>query len=212
MPATSCCTTTEKFDIITSDPIHPWVKGSATLYSKEYFELVKRHLNPGGIVTQWVPLYESDAARGEERDRHLLRGLSRRHHLGQRRSRAAATTWSCWARTRRRRSTSTRSTRGCIRPHTSGWRSRWPMSACTRRSICSGSTPGGRRTSHRGCRMPRSTATTTCGFSTWPGMALNVHDRLGIFKAIVSYRHFPADLFVGSPERVRELAAAIQKH
>ena len=53
-------TTNEKFDIITSDPIHPWVKGSATLYSKEYFELVKRHLNPGGIVTQWVPLYESD--------------------------------------------------------------------------------------------------------------------------------------------------------
>jgi spermidine synthase len=53
-------TTNEKFDIITSDPIHPWVKGSATLYSKEYFELVKQHLNPGGIVTQWVPLYESD--------------------------------------------------------------------------------------------------------------------------------------------------------
>ena len=53
-------TTPEKFDIITSDPIHPWVKGSATLYSKEYFELVKEHLKPGGIVTQWVPLYESD--------------------------------------------------------------------------------------------------------------------------------------------------------
>jgi spermidine synthase len=53
-------TTREKFDVITSDPIHPWVKGSATLYSKEYFELVKRHLNPGGIVTQWVPLYETD--------------------------------------------------------------------------------------------------------------------------------------------------------
>ncbi|HWC99643.1 MAG TPA: fused MFS/spermidine synthase [Candidatus Sulfopaludibacter sp.] len=52
-------TTQEKFDIITSDPIHPWVKGSATLYSKEYFELVKQHLNPGGVVTQWVPLYES---------------------------------------------------------------------------------------------------------------------------------------------------------
>ena len=53
-------TSRDRFDIITSDPIHPWVKGSATLYSKEYFELVKRHLNPGGIVTQWVPLYESD--------------------------------------------------------------------------------------------------------------------------------------------------------
>jgi len=53
-------TTTEKFDIITSDPIHPWVKGIAPLYSTEYFELVKKHLNPGGFVTQWVPLYESN--------------------------------------------------------------------------------------------------------------------------------------------------------
>jgi spermidine synthase len=54
-------TTREKFDIITSDPIHPWVKGTATLYSAEYFELCRRHLNPGGVVTQWVPLYESDS-------------------------------------------------------------------------------------------------------------------------------------------------------
>jgi spermidine synthase len=55
-------TTQEKFDIITSDPIHPWVKGSATLYSKEYFEMCKRRLNPGGLITQWVPLYESNLA------------------------------------------------------------------------------------------------------------------------------------------------------
>jgi len=54
-------TSPDKFDIITSDPIHPWVKGAATLYTKEYFERVKNHLNPGGIVTQWVPLYESNA-------------------------------------------------------------------------------------------------------------------------------------------------------
>lgn len=53
-------TTKEKFDVITSDPIHPWVKGAATLYTKEYFEMVKRRLNPGGVVTQWVPLYESN--------------------------------------------------------------------------------------------------------------------------------------------------------
>ena len=60
-------TSPEKFDIITSDPIHPWVKGMATLYTTEYFEMCKRHLNPGGIVTQWVPLYESsvDAVKSE---------------------------------------------------------------------------------------------------------------------------------------------------
>jgi spermidine synthase len=55
-------TTRETFDIITSDPIHPWIKGAATRYTVEYFELVKRRLNPGGVVTQWVPLYESTPA------------------------------------------------------------------------------------------------------------------------------------------------------
>jgi spermidine synthase len=52
--------TRDRFDIITSDPIHPWVKGSAALYTEEYFSVVKDHLNPGGFVTQWVPLYESN--------------------------------------------------------------------------------------------------------------------------------------------------------
>lgn len=55
-------TTDEKFDVITTDPIHPWVKGTSTLYSKEYYELVKAHLNPGGVVAQWLPIYDSDAA------------------------------------------------------------------------------------------------------------------------------------------------------
>ena len=53
-------TTPEKFDLITTDPIHPWVKGTSALYSKEYFELVRSHLNPGGVAAQWLPLYESD--------------------------------------------------------------------------------------------------------------------------------------------------------
>jgi spermidine synthase len=52
-------TTHGQFDIITSDPIHPWVKGSAELYTREYFELVKKHLKPGGFATQWAPLYGS---------------------------------------------------------------------------------------------------------------------------------------------------------
>ena len=53
-------TTTEKFDIIASDPLDVFAKGTAALYSTEYFEAVKRRLNPGGIFTLYVPLYESD--------------------------------------------------------------------------------------------------------------------------------------------------------
>jgi spermidine synthase len=54
--------TKEKFDIITSDTIDPWVKGTAGLYTKEYFELCKEHLNPGGVIAQWLPLYVTNSA------------------------------------------------------------------------------------------------------------------------------------------------------
>jgi spermidine synthase len=53
-------TTDEKYDAITSDPLDPWVKGAATLYTQEFWELAKRHLNPGGVVTVFVQLYESN--------------------------------------------------------------------------------------------------------------------------------------------------------
>ena len=53
-------TTKEKFDAVTSDPLDPWVKGAAMLYTREFFELVKQHLNPGGAVTLFVQLYESN--------------------------------------------------------------------------------------------------------------------------------------------------------
>jgi spermidine synthase len=55
-------TTQETFDAITSDPFDPWVKGAATLYTAEFFELAKRRLNPGGVVTVFVQLYESGLA------------------------------------------------------------------------------------------------------------------------------------------------------
>jgi spermidine synthase len=55
-------TTSEKFDAITSDPLDPWVKGAAMLYTKEFFETVKDHLKPGGAVTLFVQLYESNTA------------------------------------------------------------------------------------------------------------------------------------------------------
>jgi spermidine synthase len=52
-------TTSETFDAVTSDPLDPWVKGAAMLYTQEFFELVKRRLTPGGAVTLFVQLYES---------------------------------------------------------------------------------------------------------------------------------------------------------
>lgn len=53
-------TTKDKYDVIASDPLDVFVKGTAAIYSKEYFDSVKAHLNPGGKFTLYVPLYESD--------------------------------------------------------------------------------------------------------------------------------------------------------
>jgi spermidine synthase len=50
----------KKFDIITSDPIDPWVKGCAALNTLEYYQMCKDHLKPGGVMSLWMPLYESD--------------------------------------------------------------------------------------------------------------------------------------------------------
>ena len=55
-------TSKEKFDAITSDPLDPWVKGAAMLYTREFFDAARQHLNPGGVVTLFVQLYESNTA------------------------------------------------------------------------------------------------------------------------------------------------------
>jgi spermidine synthase len=52
-------TTREKFDGITVDPLDPWVKGAAALYTREFWELCKSRLNPGGVVTVFIQLYET---------------------------------------------------------------------------------------------------------------------------------------------------------
>jgi len=53
-------TTDRMFDVITSDPLDPWIKGAATLFTEEFFQTIRRHLNPGGVVTQFVQLYGSN--------------------------------------------------------------------------------------------------------------------------------------------------------
>ena len=52
-------TTDEMFDGITSDPLDPWVKGAAALYTREFWQLTKSRLKPGGVVTAFIQLYET---------------------------------------------------------------------------------------------------------------------------------------------------------
>jgi spermidine synthase len=52
--------TPRRYDVITADVIHPIFAGSGNLYSVEYFQLMRRILNPGGIVLQWVAGTEAE--------------------------------------------------------------------------------------------------------------------------------------------------------
>jgi spermidine synthase len=45
-----------QYDVITSDPIHPYVAGASNLYTYDYYQIMADHLNPGGIFCQWIPL------------------------------------------------------------------------------------------------------------------------------------------------------------
>lgn len=53
-------TTKKKYDVITADPIHPWFRGAGYLYTREYFQLAASRLNEGGVVAQWLPLYQME--------------------------------------------------------------------------------------------------------------------------------------------------------
>jgi len=47
----------ERFDAVLSDSIHPAYAGNGSLYSLEYFRLIRDRVRPGGVVSMWLPLY-----------------------------------------------------------------------------------------------------------------------------------------------------------
>jgi len=52
--------TDTKYDAILSDSIHPVFSGNGALYTYEYFKLCRERLNPGGVVSMWLPVYSLD--------------------------------------------------------------------------------------------------------------------------------------------------------
>lgn len=48
----------KKYDLIISEPSNPWVAGIAGLFTREFFQLAKDHLEPDGLLVQWIHLYE----------------------------------------------------------------------------------------------------------------------------------------------------------
>jgi spermidine synthase len=43
-----------RFDVIVSQPSHPWTAGASHLYTREFFELVESRLEPDGVFSQWM--------------------------------------------------------------------------------------------------------------------------------------------------------------
>ncbi len=50
--------TPNRYDIIVSEPSHPWVPGVANLFTEEFFELGRARLRDDGIWVQWVQIYQ----------------------------------------------------------------------------------------------------------------------------------------------------------
>jgi spermidine synthase len=49
------------YDIIFSEPSNPYRAGISSLFSREFYQAVRRRMAPGGIFLQWVQAYEIDA-------------------------------------------------------------------------------------------------------------------------------------------------------
>ncbi len=50
-------TTEERYDVIISQPSNPWISGESSLFSLEWYKLVRQHLESGGLFLQWLPAY-----------------------------------------------------------------------------------------------------------------------------------------------------------
>ena len=42
------------YDVIVSEPSNPWISGVGALFTVDFFELLKKRLNPGGLACIWV--------------------------------------------------------------------------------------------------------------------------------------------------------------
>jgi spermidine synthase len=50
--------TPTRFDIIVSEPSHPWVPGVANLFTEEFFKLGHDRLADEGVFVQWLQIYQ----------------------------------------------------------------------------------------------------------------------------------------------------------
>jgi len=201
-------TTNQKYDAITSDPFDPWVKGAANLYTKEFWELAKKHLNPGGVVTVWVPLYDSTMAVAKSEIATFFEAFPN---------------GIIWGNTVRGEGYDIVLS-GQVEP------ARIDVDALDRLLASPGfapvasslrqigfdnvtallSTYGGRGSDLRpwmeGAEINRD---SNLRLQFLAGFGVDHDQRMEIYRGILAYRRFPDDIFVGAPERIAPLRAAL---
>ena len=201
-------TSKEKYDAITSDPFDPWVKGAANLYTKEFWELAKEHLNPGGVVTVWVPLYDSTMAVAKSEIATFFEAFPN---------------GIVWGNTVRGEGYDIVLS-GQVEP------TRIDVDALERKLASPEFAPLARSLREIGFDSATALLQTYAGrgqdLRPWlqgaeinrdrnlrlqflAGFGVDRDQRMEIYRGIVGYRRFPDDLFVGSPDRIAPLRASL---
>ena len=52
--------TPRQYDVIVTEPSNPWMAGVAAVFSHEYYASARDRLKPGGLVAQWLQVYETN--------------------------------------------------------------------------------------------------------------------------------------------------------
>lgn len=50
-------TSPERYDVVISQPSNPWISGQSSLFSLEWYQMVREHLEADGLFVQWLPAY-----------------------------------------------------------------------------------------------------------------------------------------------------------
>jgi spermidine synthase len=200
--------TKDHFDAITADPLDPWVKGAANLYTREFFEAARQHLNPGGVVTMYMQLFENNADavksaaatffgvfpygtiwgntyQGQGHDMVLLGQLEPlRIDLDEMESRLTMSEY-----TRVNQSLSDVGMNSAVDLFATYAGRGSDLTQWLRGSVIN---------TDRNLRM-----------QYLAGIGLNLDESSSIYADMIAYRHFPADIFTGSPARIESLRTAI---
>src|SRR4029079_12392569 len=204
-------TTNEKFDAITSDPLDPWVKGAAMLYTREFFANAKQHLSPGGVVTLFVQLYESNTEAVKSEIATFFEAFPNGVVWGNT-TNGAAYDWGL---------------RGQIEPTTIDVdaierklrRPEYAPMAQSLREVGMNSdvdlfsTFAGQASHLAPCLQDASiNRDRNLRLQFLAGMGLNLYQSDVIYSSMLAYaRRFPDELFTGSPETMQALREAIQR-